>query len=424
MLKREKIPHNVLNAKYHMQEAEIVQRAGQPGTVTISTNMAGRGTDIKLGDGVATRGGLFVIGTERHESRRIDRQLRGRCARQGDPGGSRFYVSFEDDLMRNFGAADRMTKIMERFGLEEGQELEHPWLNKSVETAQKRVEQRNYLARKRTLDFDDVMNNQREVVYTYRNDTIDSEEPRKLVYEVIEEAVPGKVKELLGTGAAGDEPGYGALLNWVNVTFPLGLTREKAQFETRSVEENAQFLIEKIKDAYERKSSHEEPTAVKSLERYIILNAIDRLWQEHLYAMDALREGVYLRGYAQKDPLVEYKTEAYDMFVELMVNIKNEVLHNLFRSTSNLQAFEKFLSTLPQFLLRENAPSSPTATGPAPGRHGERLGAVDGVSENGDSSELKLDLAPVRREVPKVGRNELCPCGSGKKFKNCCGRTA
>jgi preprotein translocase subunit SecA len=424
MLKREKIPHNVLNAKYHMQEAEIVQRAGQAGTVTISTNMAGRGTDIKLGSGVADHGGLFVVGTERHESRRIDRQLRGRCARQGDPGGSRFYVSFEDDLMRNFGAADRMTKIMERFGLEEGQELEHPWLNKSVETAQKRVEQRNYLARKRTLDFDDVMNNQREVVYTYRNDTIDSEEPRKLVYEVIEEAVPAKVKEQLGDGAAGEEVNYASLLNWVNVTFPLGLTREKAQFETRSVDENAQFLIGRIKEAYERKSSHEEPTAVKSLERYIILNAIDRLWQEHLYAMDALREGVYLRGYAQKDPLIEYKTEAYEMFVELMANIKNEVLHNLFRSTSNLQAFENFLSTLPQFLLREHAPAAPTATGPVPGRHGERMAASDGASGNGDGSELKLDLAPVRRDVPKVGRNEPCPCGSGKKFKNCCGRVA
>jgi preprotein translocase subunit SecA len=424
MLKREKVPHNVLNAKYHMQEAEIVQRAGQAGTVTISTNMAGRGTDIKLGEGVANNGGLFVIGTERHESRRIDRQLRGRCARQGDPGGSRFYVSFEDDLMRNFGAADRMTKIMERFGLEEGQELEHPWLNKSVETAQKRVEQRNYLARKRTLDFDDVMNNQREVVYTYRNDTIDSDDPRKLVFEVIDEAVPGKVQEFLGTGAAGEEPNYGGLLNWVNVTFPLGLNKDKAQFETRTVDENAQFLIGKIKESYERKSSHEEPTAVKSLERYIILNAIDRLWQEHLYAMDALREGVYLRSYAQKDPLIEYKTEAYEMFVELMANIKNEVLHNLFRSTSNLQAFENFLSTLPQFLLREHAPSAPTATGPIPGRHGERMAAGDGVSTNGDGAELKLDLAPVRREVPKVGRNEPCPCGSGKKFKNCCGRTA
>src|SRR5437588_1999306 len=320
MLKREKIPHNVLNAKFHMQEAEIVARAGQPGTVTISTNMAGRGTDIKLGSGVADRGGLYVIGTERHESRRIDRQLRGRCARQGDPGASRFYVSFEDDLMRNFGAADRMTTIMERLGLEEGEELEHPWLNKSVETAQKRVEQRNYMIRKRTLDFDDVMKQQREVVYGLRNDAIETDEPRALVFEIIDEAVPLKVQEFIGTGAAGEEPNYGGLLNWVNVTFPLGLAKEKAQFETRTVEENAQFLIAKIKESYERKSSHEEPTAVKSLERYIILNAIDRLWQEHLYAMDALREGVYLRGYAQKDPLIEYKTEAYEMFVDLMAN--------------------------------------------------------------------------------------------------------
>src|SRR6202045_3260587 len=238
MLKREKIPHNVLNAKFHMQEAEIVQRAGQPGTVTISTNMAGRGTDIKLGGGVADQGGLFVIGTERHESRRVDRQLRGRCARQGDPGSSRFYVSFDDDLMRNFGAADRMTKIMERFGLEEGQELEHRWLNRSVETAQKRVEQRNYLIRKRTLDFDDVMNMQREVVYTYRNEVIDSEEPRTLIYEVIDEAVPAKLKEYLDL----DEANYAGLIHWINTTFPLGLTKEKAQFETRSVDENAQFL--------------------------------------------------------------------------------------------------------------------------------------------------------------------------------------
>src|SRR4051794_30343724 len=290
MLKREKIPHNVLNAKYHMQEAEIVARAGQAGTVTISTNMAGRGTDIKLGPGVADSGGLYVLGTERHEARRIDRQLRGRCARQGDPGASRFYVSFEDDLMRNFGAADRMTKIMERFGLEEGQELEHPWLNRSVETAQKRVEQRNYLIRKRTLDMDDVMNNQREVVYGWRNDVIDTEEPRTMIYEVIDEAVPGKVREFLGTGASSDEPNYSGLLHWVNTTFPLGLTKDKAQFETRTADENGGFLIQRIKESYERKSSHEEPTAVKGLERYIILNAIDRLWQEHLYAMDALRE--------------------------------------------------------------------------------------------------------------------------------------
>ena len=421
MLKREKIPHNVLNAKFHMQEAEIVARAGQAGTVTISTNMAGRGTDIKLGSTVADRGGLYVLGTERHEARRIDRQLRGRCARQGDPGASRFYVSFEDDLMRNFGAADRMTKIMERFGLEEGQELEHPWLNKSVETAQKRVEQRNYLIRKRTLDFDDVMNNQREVIYTYRNETIDSADPRQLIYEVIDEAIPAKIKEYVDDS---NEADYSGLMHWINTTFPLGLTKEKAQFETRTVEENGQFLTGRIKEAYERKSSHEEPSAVKGLERYIILNAIDRLWQEHLYAMDALREGVYLRSYAQKDPLIEYKTEAYDMFVDLMANIKNEVLHNLFRSTSNLQAFENFLATLPQFLLREHAPTAPTAN--APSRVRQPVGAMATVGENGDGAtegEVTLDL-PIRRSLPKVGRNDPCPCGSGKKYKNCCGRVA
>ena len=196
------------------------------------------------------------------------------------------------------------------------------------------------------------------------------------------------------------------------------------EFETRDVEGNAQFLIAKIKDAYERKSSHEEPAAVKSLERYIILNAIDRLWQEHLYAMDALREGVYLRGYAQKDPLIEYKTEAYDMFVELMANIKNEVLHNLFRSTSNLQAFENFLATLPQFLLREHAPTSPTANAGARARQPQPVGALASVATNGDGeSEVSLDL-PIRRSLPKVGRNEPCPCGSGKKYKNCCGRVA
>jgi preprotein translocase subunit SecA len=321
--------------------------------------------------------------------------------------------------MRNFGAADRMTRIMERFGLEEGQELEHPWLNKSVETAQKRVEQRNYLMRKRTLDFDDVMNNQREVIYTYRNEIMDADEPRQLIYEVIDEAVPAKVGEYL---AEGEEPNYTGLINWVNTTFPLGLTKEKSQFETRTSDENAQFLIARIKEAYERKSSHEEASAVKSLERYIILNAIDRLWQEHLYAMDALREGVYLRSYAQKDPLIEYKTEAYDMFVELMANIKNEVLHNLFRSTSNLQAFENFLASLPQFLLREQAPAPQAPTGPQ--RVLRPQPAMAAVGANGEGEEeVTIDL-PVKRSLPKVGRNEPCPCGSGKKYKNCCGRVA
>ena len=279
--------------------------------------------------------------------------------------------------MRNFGAADRMTKIMERFGLEEGQELEHPWLNKSVETAQKRVEQRNYLIRKRTLDFDDVMNKQREVIYGYRNETIDSEDPRKLVYEVIDEAVPGEGERASWDRRTDEETNYAALAELGECHLPARPDAEKGRSSRRAASRRTRSSSSRrSRDAYERKSSHEEPTAVKSLERYIILNAIDRLWQEHLYAMDALREGVYLRSYAQKDPLIEYKTEAYEMFVELMANIKNEVLHNLFRSTSNLQAFENFLSTLPQFLLREHAPSAPTATGPVPGRHGDRMTAA------------------------------------------------
>ncbi len=411
MLKREKIPHNVLNAKYHKQEAEIVARAGQRGSVTISTNMAGRGTDIKLGEGVAELGGLYVVGTERHESRRVDRQLRGRCARQGDPGASRFYVSFEDDLMRNFGATDRMTKIMERLGLEDGQELEHPWLNKTVENAQKRVEQRNYLARKRTLEFDDVMNKQREVVYGYRNEILTSENPRELIFEVIDEVLPQKVISFLGEGPD-TAPDFEGLLTWVNTTFPVGLTKEKAGFESRSAEENAAFLVDRIKQSYDLKTSHEDPDAVKGLERYIMLNAVDRLWQEHLYNMDSLREGVYLRAYGQKDPLIEYKAEAYNMFVELMGNIKNEVLVNLFRSTTNLRAFEQFLSSLPQNLV------SQSLAGLLP----QTAGSGNAVAPL--ASDARSAAPPARREAPKVGRNDPCPCGSGKKYKACCGRNA
>ena len=409
MLKREKIPHNVLNAKFHMQEAEIVARAGQPGTVTISTNMAGRGTDIKLGPGVKEVGGLYVIGTERHESRRIDRQLRGRCSRQGDPGLSRFYVSFEDDLMRNFGAADRMTKIMERFGMKEGEELEHPWLNKSVETAQKRVEQRNYMMRKRTLEFDDVMNKQREVVYGLRNESIDTPEPRKIIFEIISEAIPAKVREFIDPEANGGEQNFAGLLYWVNSTFPLGLTPEKADFEKMTVDEAADWLVEKVKTSYEAKIKHEDPAGVVGLERYIILNSIDRLWQEHLYAIDSLREAVYLRAYGQKDPLVEYKNEAYEIFVDLMTRIKNEVLHNLFRSTSNLQAFEHFLASLPHNLLHEEGPSDNAPVG---------MAAAQSASE-----ELPAGFT-IRREERKVGRNDPCPCGSVRKYKSCCGRNA
>jgi preprotein translocase subunit SecA len=411
MLKREKIPHAVLNAKYHMQEAEIIGRAGQPGTVTISTNMAGRGTDIKLGPGVTDVGGLYVIGTERHEARRIDRQLRGRCARQGDPGLSRFYVSFEDDLMRNFAAADRLTKMMERFGLQEGESLEHPWLNKSVETAQKRVEQRNYMIRKRSLEYDDVMNKQREVIYGWRNEAISTDTPREMIYEVVDEAIPEKVISFLPPD---DDRNPQGLIGWANSTFPLGLTMEASGFDKKDADVATNYLIEKLKHTYELKCSHEEPEALRYIERTIMLNAIDRLWQEHLYAMDGLRDAVHLRAYGQKDPLIEYKNEAYEMFTELMSSIKGEILHNMFRSTSNLLAFEQFLSQLPMHLL------APQLDGDQGGQQHQQAAPSSEEGEPGPS----IQLSPQRREMPKVGRNDPCPCGSGKKFKNCCGRGA
>ncbi len=413
MLKREKIPHAVLNAKYHQQEAEIVSKAGQFGAVTISTNMAGRGTDIKLGEGVREAGGLYVIGTERHESRRIDRQLRGRCSRQGDPGLSRFFVSFEDDLMRNFGAADRMTRMMERFGLQEGEALEHPWLNKSVETAQKRVEQRNYLVRKRSLEFDDVMNKQREVIYGWRNEAISTPDTRQMLDDVIEEVLPAKVAEFLPEGGEREPE---ALLHWLNITFPLALAMEEGPFEKGSVDEISKFLLQKVRSAYALKCAHEEPENLVHTERMILLNAIDRLWQEHLYGMDALREGVYLRAYGQKDPLVEFKTEAYEMFELLMGNIKSEILHNLFRSASTLMAFEQFLSNLPQFLQAPDESGGVTETrGPA------RQPAQSVLPE--PSLEDVLGARQRQPQQPvQVGRNDPCPCGSGRKFKACCGK--
>ncbi len=417
LLKREKIPHSVLNAKYHRQEAEIVQRAGQRGAVTVSTNMAGRGTDIKLGEGVAELGGLLVLATERHESRRIDRQLRGRCARQGDPGESIFYISFEDDLMRNFGAAERMTKMMERFGLEEGQELQHKWLNRSVQTAQKRVEQRNYQMRKRVLEFDDVMNNQREVVYGYRNEVIESANPRELIYEAVDEAVPARVSMFLDSPDPDEEADYSGLLGWANVTFPLGLTEESAEFESRDVDGNAEFLVTKVKSLYETKTEHEEPEHLDGLERSVILGGVDRLWQEHLYNMDALREGVHLRAHGQKDPLVEYKSEAFGVFQELMENIKGEVLTNLFRSATSVEAFHNFLRGLPM--------NQGGAGAPPPGGGGITLGGSSTTNTQPGDPDLEPQIKlPVKRTVPKVGRNDPCPCGSGKKYKQCCGRGA
>jgi len=416
MLQRTKIPHKVLNAKYHKQEAEIVQNAGQLGAVTVSTNMAGRGTDIKLGDGVADAGGLFVIGTERHQSRRIDRQLRGRCSRQGDPGASQlsqFFISFEDDLMRNFAAADRMTNMMERFGMEDGEALEHRWLNRSVETAQKRVEQLHYRGRKYVLDFDDVMNKQREVVYGYRNEALNSEDPRDMLMDVVNKIVPDHVRHYMEERDDG-QPDFVEMLNWVNQSFPLHLSLEEAEFETRDVDGNTDFLLERIREAYARKMEMENPEFLDSLERHIILTAVDKKWQEHLYAMDSLREGVQLRAQGQKDPLVEYKNEAYKLFVSLMASIDEETLHNLFRFTTRM---DSILEGQPQETSggTEDAMSSDNVA--SSGSSGD----IPSTAAAPNEGNLKLNL-PKRRPIAKTGRNEPCTCGSGKKFKQCCGR--
>jgi preprotein translocase subunit SecA len=431
MLKRVKIPHTVLNAKFHSQEAEIVTQAGQHGAVTISTNMAGRGTDIKLGAGVADVGGLYVIGTERYESRRVDRQLRGRCARQGDPGLSQAYISFEDDLMRNFAAADRMTAMMERFGMKDGEALEHPWLNKSVETAQKRVEQRNYTWRKRVLEFDDVMNKQREVVYGYRNEVLSTESPRDLVNEIIEKTIPQKVETYL---ADRDEanPDYNELIHWVNTTLPIRVTDKDIDFEKSSAEQIAEFLVGRVKETYERRIENLPPEIVDTEERRMILAAIDRQWQAHLYNMDALREGVHLRAQGQKDPLIEYKVEAYELFTQLMGSIEQESLQNLFRSASNLESILRQLHERPQQLQSseqvtyENMAGSGNSVTMADPATGNRTLNLPKRRPSFDINQINRSASAGESVTPdgQPGRNDLCPCGSGKKYKQCHGKEA
>ena len=433
MLKKEGLIHSVLNAKYHQQEAEIVARAGQRGAITIATNMAGRGTDIKLGDGVAVVGGLHVLGTERHESRRIDRQLRGRCSRQGDPGSSHFFISLEDDLMRLFGS-DRIVKLMERMGLEEGEELKHGLLNRSIQQAQKRVEGHNFQQRKRTLEYDDVMNKQREVIYGFRNEIINSDDVRDRLMDIIEEVVILKVEEFTSAETESTEWRVRSLADWVNLNFPLGLPEGEIIKAAQSGKEKpvadsifgglneAQFAVcnfisDSIRKAYELKVSFEEPDKLATVERYTILQAIDKLWQEHLYEMDSLRHSIGLRAHGQRDPLLEYKAEAFKIFDELMVNVKTEICHNVFRSASSLLAFENFLRNAPQQTLHQNASAfGGTSTGSTGGAK-----ASDVVSEAANAAEAQAKAKPVRTG-PKVGRNDPCPCGSGKKYKNCCGK--
>jgi preprotein translocase subunit SecA len=430
MLKKEGLIHSVLNAKYHQQEAEIVSRAGQRGSITIATNMAGRGTDIKLSPGVPEVGGLHVLGTERHESRRIDRQLRGRCSRQGDPGSSHFFISLEDDLMRLFGS-DRIVKLMEKMGLEEGQELTHPLLNRSIQQAQKRVEGHNFQQRKRTLEYDDVMNKQRGVIYGFRNEIINATDVRDRLMDIMEEVVVDKVVQFTNADSEFSEWKVRQLADWINLNFPMGLPEAEILKAAESGTEKPVagslydglspqqfavciFLSDSIRKAYDLKISFENPDALKEVERFTILSAIDKLWQEHLYEMDSLRHSIGLRAHGQRDPLLEYKSEAFKIFDELMVNVKTEICHNIFRSASSMMAFENFLKNVPQQTLHQNTSAfgNPAAGG---GK------ASDVVSEAAAAAEAQAKAKPVRTG-PKVGRNDPCPCGSGKKYKNCCGK--
>ena len=419
MLKRANIRHTVLNAKFHEREAEIVAQAGQRGAVTIATNMAGRGTDIKLGEGVKELGGLLVLGTERHESRRIDRQLRGRCARQGDPGASRFYVSLEDDLMRLFANQGALSKMLEKsFGDDEV--LEHGTLDWSIQNAQKKVEQQNYSIRKRLLQYDDVLNRQREIVYSIRNDVLLEEDPGKILLELVEEEIDERLagispSEFKATKIE-EMPDLESLVSsWVNVTFPLSVRLDdllgKDEAEVKDI------LLDKITTAYDAKRKLENPEQLQSLERYVVVHAADLHWQDHLTEMEELRRSVGLRGYGQKDPLSEYKNEAFRAFEEMMGTMRSEVCSGMFRSSTNLAAFENMLSALSDVAKT----TGPDATG---GKGFDRFSAPASPApslEASESPEIPKVAVPVVRDQPKVGRNDPCPCGSGKKYKKCCG---
>ncbi|MCS6771580.1 MAG: preprotein translocase subunit SecA [Kiritimatiellae bacterium] len=444
MLRRHNIPHNVLNAKNHAREAEIVALAGQKGAVTIATNMAGRGTDIKLGEGVVyldreliksqktlddkVNGktlrqlltekpcGLHVIGTERHESRRIDRQLRGRCARQGDPGSSRFYVSLEDDLMRLFGS-ERIAGIMERLGIKEGEVLEHKWLNRSIERAQRRVEQHNFAIRKRTLEYDDVMNKQREIIYKFRSEIVSSPDVREHLMAVVEDVVHVRASDTLNED---DEDSVKSFLTWVNGMFPIGLKREDLP-SPPNADAVTDAVVARVREAYSLKVRVEDPNMLTAMERFIALQAIDMHWQEYLRNMDALRQGVGLRAYGQRDPLVEYKREAFAMFSDLMDKIKTDIATRMFRSATSLSAMRQFLASLPRRAVHEEAralgQSADTTERLEPARSAD--------PRQGAEAALKAALSTPKpspvSSPPQVGRNDPCPCGSGKKYKKCCG---
>ena len=398
MLKRKGVQHNVLNAKQHQKEAEVVQHAGELSAVTIATNMAGRGTDIKLGAGVVDKGGLYILGTERHESRRIDRQLRGRAGRQGDPGTSKFYLSLEDDLMRLFGS-DRISSVMERIGIKEGEVIQHPMISKSVERAQKKVEENNFAIRKRLLEYDNTMNSQREVIYSRRKKALQGDRLKSELLGLMEEMVDEIVEKNF------EDVNVIAIREQVLQSLLVDIKLETEEFESLGEAGVKKRIIDAAHDFYKRKEEMLGAELMARLERYAVLSVLDHKWKEHLREMDDLKEGIGLRAYGQKDPLIEYKGEAFKLFVELLNQIRNE---------SVSFAFKFFPQAAEEVQRRRTAPI----------RMMESKQSTEniGLSNRPPQTNPEGKVQTVRVEN-KIGRNDPCPCGSGKKYKQCHGKS-
>ena len=429
MLTKMGIPHHVLNAKHHAKEAEIITRAGQPYAVTISTNMAGRGTDIVLGEGIPGKGGLHVIATERHEARRIDNQLRGRAGRQGDPGSSRFYLSLEDDLMRIFGS-DRISRIMEFFRWEEDMPIEHRMITKSIEIAQKRVEEQNFSFRKYTLEYDNVMNIQRTEVYNYRRNILEGEDTKGMILEMLEEELTRIVDEYLPPDVERNRWNIRQLSHYLRMNFLI--STEGIDFESDSRDEILDKIIKKAKEVYEFKEKFIEPELLRQIEKFEMLRVLDAEWMHHLHAMDYLKEGIQLRAYGQRDPLLEYKQEAHKMFFEMEERVRRKTIENLFRiQVARKEEKAIFLTTEQQLVHKERSALSEgrrMARERGPATVTSALPEGQALPMGEERPEAKgAPRVPFKRKTPKVGRNDPCPCGkinpkTGKpmKYKFCC----
>ncbi len=412
-LRKRGIVHSVLNAKYHEKEAEIISRAGEEGNITISTNMAGRGTDIVLGEGVAARGGLHVVATERHEARRIDNQLRGRSGRQGDPGSSRFFLSLEDELMRIFGG-DKLHSLMDRLGMEEGQDIQHPFVTKAIETAQKRVESRNFEIRKHLLEYDDVMNRQREIIYEERRKVLEGENFKEHIFEIIEDCIERLILLYINPDAREEERDEEAFFGYLRKKTLIDFDGLKSK--GFSPEDLKDEIVKSLGTSYEAKAEHVGGDLFHFMQKSILLQIIDSKWKEHLHNLDSLREGINLRAYGQRNPLVEYKHEAFDMFDEMIESIKDEVLEFVFKLEMHAKGKMQsvFQPLEQQFVHPDHAPIADLSRRPA-----ERPSSPQQDSFRREGKEERIE--PFKRTTRKVGRNEPCPCGSGKKYKKCCG---